>query len=480
MSLSAPNRWHVLALVCVAQFMVILDATIVNVALPTIEDGLHFSPTGLQWIVNSYTLVFGGFLLLGGRAADLFGTPRLFIAGLALFTGASLVNGIATSSGMLVGGRAVQGLGAALVSPAALAIVTRTFRDGAERTKALGVWSAIAAGGGAAGLLLGGVLTETLSWRWVFFINLPIGIVAALLALRMISNEVGDEKPATTDTAGAVTVTGGLLVLVYAIVKAETYGWASGKTLGLFAVAIALLAAFVAVELRSRAPLIRLGIFKTRSLTIANVSMLLVGSGLFAMFFFVSLYVQQLRGYSPIKAGLAFLPFTFGIVIGAALAQQAIRRFGVKYVPVGGLVLAVVGILLYTQLSLTGSYFGEVFPAVMATSIGMGLTFVPVTLLATTNIPGEDAGLASGLFNTSQQIGGALGLAVLSTLAASRTSGREGALGHDGALLSGYHLAFVVGAALMASAIVLLATMIRRRDVQTIDAVDEVPMPIAA
>ncbi len=480
MSLSAPNRWHVLALVCVAQFMVILDATIVNVALPTIDDGLPFSPTGLQWIVNSYTLVFGGFLLLGGRAADLFGTQRLFIAGLALFTGASLVNGIATSSGMLVGGRAVQGLGAALVSPAALAIVTRTFRDGAERTKALGVWSAIAAGGGAAGLLLGGVLTETLSWRWVFFINLPIGIVAALLALRMISNEVGDEKPATTDTAGAVTVTGGLLVLVYAIVKAETYGWASGKTLGLFAVAIALLAAFVAVELRSRAPLIRLGIFKTRSLTIANVSMLLVGSGLFAMFFFVSLYVQQLRGYSPIKAGLAFLPFTFGIVIGAALAQQAIRRFGVKYVPVGGLVLAVVGILLYTQLSLTGSYFGEVFPAVMATSIGMGLTFVPVTLLATTNIPGEDAGLASGLFNTSQQIGGALGLAGLSTLAASRTSGREGALGHDGALLSGYHLAFVVGAALMASAIVLLATMIRRRDVQTIDAVDEVPMPIAA
>jgi EmrB/QacA subfamily drug resistance transporter len=381
---------------------------------------------------------------------------------------------------MLIGFRALQGLGAALISPAALSIISTTFAEGAERAKALGVWSAIAAGGGAAGLLLGGVLTETLSWRWVFFINLPIGIVAALLALRMISNEVGDEKPATTDTAGAVMVTGGLLVLVYAIVKAETYGWASGKTLGLFAVAIALLAAFVAVELRSRAPLIRLGIFKTRSLTIANVSMLLVGSGLFAMFFFVSLYVQQLRGYSPIKAGLAFLPFTFGIVIGAALAQQAIRRFGVKYVPVGGLVLAVVGILLYTQLSLTGSYFGEVFPAVMATSIGMGLTFVPVTLLATTNIPGEDAGLASGLFNTSQQIGGALGLAVLSTLAASRTSGRVGALGHVGALLSGYHLAFVVGAALMASAIVLLATMIRRRDVQTIDAVDEVPMPIAA
>ena len=327
MSLSAPNRWAVLGLVCVAQFMVILDATIVNVSLPTIEHALHFSPTGLQWIVNAYTLVFGGFLLLGGRASDLFGTQRLFIAGLVIFTGASLVNGVATSSGMLIGGRALQGLGAALVSPAALAIVTRTFSDGAERTKALGVWSAIAAGGGAAGLLLGGVLTETLSWRWVFFINLPIGIVAGLLALRMITNEVGEEKPETSDIAGAVTVTGGLLVLVYAIVKAGSYGWGSGKTIGLFLAAIALL----------------------------------VASGLFSMFFFASLYVQQLRGYSPIKAGLAFLPFTLGIVIGAGLAQSLIKRIGVRAVTVGGLSIATVGMLLYTQLSLTGSYFGQLF-----------------------------------------------------------------------------------------------------------------------
>jgi EmrB/QacA subfamily drug resistance transporter len=479
MRLSAPNRWHVLALVCVAQFMVILDATIVNVALPTIEHGLHFSPTGLQWIVNAYTLVFGGFLLLGGRAADLFGTQRLFIAGLAVFTGASLVNGLATSSGMLVGGRAIQGLGAALVSPAALAIVTRTFRDGAERTKALGVWSAIAAGGGAAGLLLGGVLTETLSWRWVFFINLPIGIAAALLSLRMISNEVGDDKPETSDAAGAVTVTGGLLVLVYAIVKAETYGWASGKTIGLFLAAVSLLVAFVVIELRSRAPLIRLDIFRTRSLTVSNSAMLLVGSGLFAMFFFASLYVQQLRGYSPIKAGLAFLPFTFGIVIGAGLAQQFIKRIGVRAVTVTGLAIATVGMVLYTQLSLSGSYFGELFPAVMVTSIGMGLTFVPVTLLATTNVPSEDAGLASGLFNTSQQIGGALGLAVLSTLAATRTGHKEAALGHDGALVSGYHLAFLIGAVLMAAAIGLIATLIRRRDVQQINEAEEI-VPIAA
>jgi EmrB/QacA subfamily drug resistance transporter len=481
MSLSAPNRWAVLGLVCVAQFMVILDATIVNVSLPTIEHALHFSPTGLQWIVNAYTLVFGGFLLLGGRAADLFGTQRLFIAGLVIFTGASLVNGVATSSGMLIGGRALQGLGAALVSPAALAIVTRTVSDGAERTKALGVWSAIAAGGGAAGLLLGGVLTETLSWRWVFFINLPIGIVAGLLALRMITNEVGEEKPETSDIAGAVTVTGGLLVLVYAIVKAGSYGWGSGKTIGLFLAAIALLLAFVVTELRSRAPLMRLDIFRIRSLTASNTAMVLVASGLFSMFFFASLYVQQLRGYSPIKAGLAFLPFTLGIVIGAGLAQSLIKRIGVRAVTVGGLSIATVGMLLYTQLWLTGSYFGQLFPAVMITSIGMGLTFVPVTLLATTNVPPEDAGLASGLFNTSQQIGGALGLAILSTLAATRTSHKTAALGHDAALVSGYHLAFFIGAIWMAAAIGVLVLLVRKSDVAQIqEAAAQEAIPVAA
>ena len=479
MSLSAPNRWAVLGLVCVAQFMVILDATIVNVALPTIERGLHFSPTSLQWIVNAYTLVFGGFLLLGGRAADLFGTQRLFIAGLVIFTGASLLNGLAQSSGMLVGGRALQGLGAALVSPAALAIVTRTFDEGAERTKALGVWSAIAAGGGAAGLLLGGLLTEYATWRWVFFINLPIGLAAGLLALRMINNEVDEDKPETSDVAGAVTVTGGLLVLVYAIVKAPAYGWGSWKTIALFAVAVVLLASFIVVELRSRAPLIRLGIFRTRSLSVANTAMFLVGSGLFAMFFFATLYVQQLRGYSPIKAGLAFLPFTFGIIIGATLAQQFIKRIGVRAVTLTGLVIATGGMLLYTQLSLSGGYWGELFPAVMITSTGMGLVFVPVTLLATTNVPHEDAGLASGLFNTSQQIAGALGLAVLSTIAASRTSSKlDSGTAKHAATLSGYHLAFLIGAALMVAAFAVLAALLRKRDVASINT--EEPMAIAA
>jgi EmrB/QacA subfamily drug resistance transporter len=485
MTSASTNRWLVLLLVCVAQFMVILDATIVNVALPSIERGLHFSPTGLQWVVNAYTLVFGGFLLLGGRAADLFGTQRLFIAGLLLFSGASLVNGISTSAGMLVGGRAIQGLGAALVSPAALAIITTTFADGRERTKALGVWSAIAAGGGAAGLVLGGVLTETLSWRWVFFINLPIGIAAVLFSLRMISNKAAEEKPETSDVAGAVTVTTGLLVLVFAIVKASAYGWGSGRTIGLFLAAVALLVSFVVIELRSRAPLIRLSIFRIRSLSVANVSMLLVGSALFSMFFFISLYVQQLLGYSPIRAGLAFLPFTVGIVIGAGAAQQLIRRVGVRATTVGGLVIATIGLMLYARITNDGTYLGQIFPAVMVTSIGMGLTFVPVTLLATTNVPAEDAGLASGLFNTSQQIGGALGLAILSTLAATRTSHVLDALGHKAsfserasAVISGYHLAFFVGGGLMAIAVVLLATLIRGRDVEQINA--EEPVPLAA
>src|SRR4051795_2370123 len=280
---SDTNRWLVLVIVCVAQFMVVLDATIVNVALPSIQQALHFSPSSLQWIVNAYTLVFGGFLLLGGRAADLFGRQLLFIVGVVVFTAASLLNGLATTSNVLIGCRALHGLGAALVSPAALSIVTTTFAEGKERTQALGVWSAIAAGGGAVGLILGGLLTETLSWRWVFFINLPIGIAAALLSLRFIPNSRADKRPETADVAGAVTVTAGLLVLVYGIVKAQDYGWTSGKTLGLGLLAIGLLTTFVAIESRSKAPLIRLGIFRLRTLSAGNVAMLLVASGLFSM-----------------------------------------------------------------------------------------------------------------------------------------------------------------------------------------------------
>jgi len=469
-----PNRWLVLVIVCVAQFMVVLDATVVNVALPSIQHSLHFSFSDLQWIVNAYTLVFGGFLLLGGRASDLIGRQTLFIAGVIVFTVASAINGLADSSSVLIAGRALQGLGGALVSPAALSIVTTTFDEGAERTKALGVWSAIAAGGGAVGLVVGGFLTETLSWRWVFFINLPIGVAAALLAFRYVPNSRASERPSTYDTAGAVTVTGGLLVLVYALVKAQSYGWGSAKTLGLFAVAVGLLALFVVIEQRSAAPLIRLGIFRMRSLSGANAAMLLVLAGLFAMFYFASLYQQEILGYKPLKAGLAFVPFALGIVVGAGLSQTLIRRIGVRAVTYVGIVLGALGLLYFARVPVHGTYVKDILPMIIVVSIGMGMTFVPCTLLATTNVDPSDAGLASGLLNTSQQVGGALGLAVLSTLASTRTShvlgsGPTTVAERTAAQVSGYHIAFLAGAAMLALAGVILAATVRKEDVVAID-----------
>jgi EmrB/QacA subfamily drug resistance transporter len=481
------NRWLVLVLVCVAQFMVVLDATIVNVALPSIQHGLHFSATSLQWVVNSYGLVFGGFLLLGGRAADLIGRQRLFVAGVVVFTLASLLNGIAPNSATLVGGRALQGLGAALVSPAALSIVMTTFAEGRERTKALGIWSSIAAGGGAVGLVLGGLLTDTLSWRWVFFINLPVGIAAVVAAIRYIPESRAEKRPDTADIGGAVSVTAGLLVLVFAIVKTGDYGWTSGRTLGLLALAVALLVAFVVIELRSKAPLIRLGIFRVRSLTGSNVSMLFVISGLFAMFFFASIYVQEILGYSPLKAGLAFVPITAGIVIGAGLAQQLIRMLGVRRVPLLGIALAATGLVLLGTIPTHGTYLADLLPGLMLVSIGMGLAFVPLTLIATTNIDAEDAGLASGIFNTAQQVGGAIGLAALSTLAASRTSHVLGGIAnpssdrHAVALVDGFQAAFLAGAGLMVLAGVLIAVLVRKSDVEQIHAAEESePAPVPA
>jgi len=476
------NRWFVLVLVCVAQFMVVLDATIVNVALPTIQTHLHFSVASLQWVVNAYGLIFGGFLLLGGRASDLFGRQRLFIIGLAVFTIASLVNGLASSADMLIVGRGAQGLGAALVSPAALSIVTTTFAEGRERTKALGIWSAIAAGGGAVGLVIGGWLTQDFSWRWVFFLNLPIGIVTAALALRFIANSRAEERPETVDIAGATTVTAGLLVLVYDIVKAQQYGWTSGRTLGLFVLALALLAGFVVIELRSKAPLIRLGIFRIRSLTAANLSMLFVISGLFAMFYLASLYVQEILHYRPLEAGFGFVPVTVGIVIGAALAQPLLGRFGPRIVPIVGIALAATGLVLLSGISAHGTYLTDLLPGLVVMSVGMGLTFVPVTLIATTNIDASDAGLASGLFNTSQQVGGSLGLAVLSSIAASKTAGLHG-VGHPEALVQGFQLAFLLGAGLMVVGIVVIVALIRGHHVAAIGAADalvEEPVPAAA
>jgi EmrB/QacA subfamily drug resistance transporter len=464
------NRWVVLVLVCLAQFMVVLDATIVNVALPSIQHDLDFSPANLAWIINSYTLLFGGFLLLGGRAADLFGRKRIFLAGVILFSAASALCALATSQGMLIGFRALQGLGAALVSPAALSIIMTTFADGAERTKALAAWGAIAASGSAFGLLLGGVLTESLSWEWIFLVNVPIGAAAFFASLRLIPESKGDGAQGF-DIFGAVSVTGGVVAIVYAIVRAESDGWGSSTTLGFGALGIALIVAFVLIERVHKHPLVRLGIFRTRSLSTANGVMVLAMAGMFAMFFFATIYVQEVLGYSPIKSGFAFLPFTVGIIGGSVAAQQLIPRIGVKAQILSGLVLAGVGLVLMTRITPEGSYVGELLPAVIVLAIGMGMLFVPLTLLATTNVDGHDAGLASGLFNTSQQVGGALGLAILSTFATSRTEDllKDGTAAPQ-ALVDGYHLAFLIGAVFMAVGAVAILTLIRAKDTAAINA----------
>jgi EmrB/QacA subfamily drug resistance transporter len=461
------NPWVVLVLICLAQFMVILDATIVNVALPSIQKDLHLSEGNLQWIVNAYTLVFGGFLLLGGRAGDLLGRKRLFLIGLVIFTVASLLDGLASSEGMLIGARALQGLGAALVSPAALSIISTTFAEGKERARALGVWAAIAIGGSAVGLILGGVLTQYFSWPWIFFVNVPVGIVTFVLSLRLIPESRDEHAGQSYDVAGAVTVTAGLMTLVYAIVGAQSHGWGSARTIGLFALALVLLAGFVVIELRAKAPLVRLSIFRIRSLLTANVSMFLAASGMFAMFFFNTLYLQHVLGYGPLQAGLAFLPFTAGIMVSAGLASQFAPRIGVRPVAAVGMLLTAAGLLLLTQLPVNGSYATDVLPSIILTSLGMGAVFMPLTLIATTGLKNEDQGLASGLFNTSQQIGGALGLAVLSTLATSKTASAGGSPTH--ALVVGFHWAFLGGAVVMLAALAVMVALLRKRHVARIE-----------
>src|SRR3954468_2546789 len=452
---SSANRWATLVVVCLAQFMVILDATIVNVALPSIQRGLHFSSTDLQWVINSYTLMFGGFLLLGGRAADFFGRRRLFLVGVAVFSGASLLNGLASSSEMLILGRGLQGLGGALVSPAALSIITTTFAEGPDRNKALGVWSAIAAGGAAIGLLLGGILTDAFSWEWCFFVNVPVGIAAIAAAFRWVPNTLAEHKPESIDIAGALSVTSGLVILVYAIVKAQDWGFGSANTIGLAAIAFALLGAFVWIESRSKAPLVRLGIFRKRTLTGANVVMTLVAAGMFSMFFFATLFVQEVLGYSPLKAGLAFLPVTAGIMLGAGVAQQGIKRVGPRIQTVIGISVATVGMFILTGMSAAGTYSSDVLPGLLPIGFGMGMTFVPITLMATSGVHGDDQGLASGLLNTSQQVGGALGLAILSTVA----------FNNAGSPVAGFNTAITVGGILLATGAALILVMIRGGDV---------------
>jgi EmrB/QacA subfamily drug resistance transporter len=462
------NPWLVLVLICLAQFMVILDATIVNVALPSIQRDLGLGEANLQWIVNAYALVFGGFLLLGGRAGDLLGRKRLFLAGLVVFTVASLLNGLATSSGMLIGFRALQGLGAAFIAPAALSIISTTFAEGKERARALGVWAAIAIGGSAVGLILGGVLTQSFSWPWIFFVNVPVGVLGFVLSLRYVPESRDEHAQRSFDVAGAVTATGGLMALVYAIVKAETSGWTSATTIGFFLFSAVLLASFVAIELRSPSPLVRLSIFRVRSLTTANLVMFLVASGMFAMFFFNTLYIQRVLGFGPLKAGVAFLPFTAGIMISAGVASQFAPRIGVRPVAAAGMIISAIGMLLLTRLPVDGSYAVDVLPSIMLTSLGMGAVFMPLTLVATTGLEDHDQGLASGLFNTSQQIGGALGLAVLSTVAASRVNAFRG--DEAAALVHGFHWAFAGGALFVLGGLGMMLAMLRQRHVARIEA----------
>jgi EmrB/QacA subfamily drug resistance transporter len=469
------NPWVVLVLICLAQFMVVLDATIVNVALPHIQTSLGFTEASLQWVINAYTLVFAGFLLLGGRAGDLLGRKRLFLVGLVIFTAASLLNGLSGSSGMLIGFRALQGLGAALISPAALSIVSTTFAEGRERARALGVWAAIAIGGSAVGLVLGGALTQSFSWRWIFFVNVPVGVFAFFAALRLVPESKDEHAHRGYDLAGAVTVTGGLMALVYALVRSASYGWGSSQTIGSFVIAFALLVAFVVIEQRSSEPLVRLSIFRIRSLLTANLAMFLSFSGMFAMFFFNTLYIQKVLGFGPLTAGLSFLPFTAGVMIAAGLASNLATRIGVRPIAAAGMVLTVIGMLLFARMPVDGSYASDVLPGMILSSLGMGAIFMPLTLVATTGLENEDQGLASGLFNTSQQVGGALGLAILSTIAAGRTHG-----GSPAALVHGFHYAFAGAACFVGASLIVLLALLRKRHVARIESAAEAEPLMAA
>jgi EmrB/QacA subfamily drug resistance transporter len=463
------RRWLALALLSMAMFMVVIDASIVNVALPTIGTGLDFSQENLSWVVNAYVLTFGGFMLLGGRAADLLGRRRVFMAGLLVVAGASLAAGFAATEGQLIAARAAQGLGAAILAPSALSIVTTTFRDGAERNKALGVWGAVAGAGGAAGVLLGGILTEYLGWEWVLWVNVPVGLIAAALAPSLIAESRSESQTRAFDVAGALTVTAGLSVLVYALVDASDAGWGSTQTIGLLAAAAVLLALFVIVERRSDAPLVPFRIFRLRTLTGANVVGILTGASLFSMFFFISLYMQQVLGYSAIKAGLSYLPLALTIIISAGIASQLVTRIGFKPVMATGMALIAAGLVWFAQVSVGGGFLGDILGPSLLAAVGLGFSFVPQTIAAVSGIQERESGLASGLINTSQQIGGALGLAVLATIATSRTDDVMASAGGDpaalpNALTEGFQVAFLAGAGFALAGLIATLLLIRNRD----------------
>src|ERR687885_773297 len=440
------RKWFALALLSAVQFMVVLDIAIVNVALPSIQVDLGFSQENLQWVISAYALLFGGFLLLGGRAADLLGRRRLFLVGIVVFTAASLLSGLAWSEGALIVSRGLQGLGAAIISPAALSILTTTFPEGSERNTALGAWGAVGAFGAVAGVLLGGILTDLLSWEWIFYLNAPIGVVAFSLA-PILLDESRDAEARSFDLPGAALVTGGLVLLVYAITQANDYGWGSVETIGFFAGSVALIAGFVGWEARTRDPLMPLSIFRLRTLVGANVAGLILGTVLFAMFLMLTLYMQQVLGYSPLRTGVAYLAVAGTAIVWSAVAAQLVTRVGVKRVLFVGMTFLAAGLAYFTQVSVGGSYTGDLLPGFLVIAIGMGFSFVPISIAALAVVRPSEAGLASGLINTSQQIGGALGIAALSAIATSTTSHElAGATALRFAMTDGFHAAFVAGA----------------------------------
>ena len=459
------KRWTALILLCSAQFIVVLDASIVNVALPSIGKGLDFSEQNLPWIVNAYVIAFGGFLLLGGRAADLLGRRRIFIAGLAMVGIASLAAGFSATQGELIAARAAQGLGAAFVSPAALSIVATLFKDGAERNKALGAWGAVAGSAGAAGVLLGGILTDGLGWEWVLWVNVPVAAIALAFTPGLIPESRSESATRHFDAAGGVSITAGLSLLAYALLDASSSGWGSTKIISLLAGSVALIGIFVAIELRSKAPLVPFRIFRRRTLTGANVAGLLLGASLFSLFYFLSLYMQQVLGYSAIHAGLSYLPFAVTIILAAGLGSQLVTRFGFKPILAIGLALVSLGLVWFTQVSVGGGFLSDILRPSVLGGIGLGFGFTTATIAAVSGVEDREQGLASGLINTSNQIGAALGLAVLSTIATSRTDDVL-ATGSTlpNALTEGFQRAFLGGAVIAALGVVATLVLIRTRD----------------
>jgi len=463
MTMDGRSRWLALIVLCLGDLMIVMDVTIVGVALPSIREDLGFSEESLAWVVNAYLLTFGGFLLLGGRLGDLFGHRRLFLAGIVFFTSASLVCGLADSQGLLVGARAVQGLGGAVVSAVALSLMMTMFTEPAERAKAMGIFGFVASGGGSLGVLLGGILTDALSWHWIFLVNLPVGIAVLALTLRLVPASPGLAEKGRLDVAGAVTVTSSLILAVYAIVNGNDKGWTSAQTLGLLAAAAVLMAVFIAIEARVRSPLMPLRLFRHRNIAVSNVVGVLWAAAMFAWFFLSALYLQLVLGYSPLQVGLAFLPAN--VIMGAfsiGLSAKLVMRFGIRPPLATGLALAALGLLLFSRAPVDGNVFVDVLPSMILLGIGAGMAFNPVLLAAMSDVEQSEAGLASGIVNTSFMMGGALGLAVLASLAASRTDSLlASGDGRLAALTGGYHLAFLVGALFAAAAAALGAGLLR-------------------